>query len=280
MNATASPLLFDRALLRRHIARAGPHFAQHDALFNDTQEQILDRLADVSRNFTNALDLSPFPFLAARIFNESLASRNLSDSASPSNKDEIRLAPIPPPCRVTDTHTYGLIDEEALPFAPESFDLITNNLGLHWVNDVPGALTQIRTILKPDGLFIASLIGEQSLRELRSCLIDAEILITGGISPRVSPTIDLQTASQLMQRAGFTLPVADKETVTLVYADMFALMRELRGMGQTNALAARLRTPTRRAVFLEAARLYHERFSDCEGHIAATFDIIYLHGWK
>jgi hypothetical protein len=124
------------------------------------------------------------------------------------------------------------------------------------------------------------LIGEESLRELRSCLIDAELAVTGGISPRLSPTIDLLTASQLMQRAGFSLPVADKETVTLVYSDMFALLRELRGMGQTNAHIQRLRRPTRRAVFFEAARLYQERFADDEGNIPATFDIIYLHGWK
>jgi hypothetical protein len=110
--------------------------------------------------------------------------------------------------------------------------------------------------------------------------MDAEVAVTGGISPRLSPTIDLMTASQLLQRAGFTLPVADKERVTLVYPDMVALMHDLRGMGQTNAHRERLRHPTRRRLFSEAGRLYKERYSNAAGHIEATFDILYLHGWK
>jgi SAM-dependent methyltransferase len=172
------------------------------------------------------------------------------------------------------------MDEEFLPFAPESFDLIVSNLGLHWVNDVPGALTQIRAALKPGGMFIASLVGEQSLHELRGCLVDAELAVMGGISPRLSPTIDLHGASALMQRAGFALPVADKESITLRYMNMFALMRDLRGMGQTNTHAGRVRQATRRGIFFEAARLYQDRFGDMQGHIPATFDIIYLHGWR
>jgi SAM-dependent methyltransferase len=242
----SSPFIFDRAAVRRHIARAAAGFAAHSALFDDTAAQIQERVSEVKRDFAHRLDLSPFPFLA-----RAGAAASLTET-----------------------------DDEILPFAEGSFDLIASNLDLHWVNDVPGILTQIRAALKPEGLFIASLIGEQSLHELRECLLEAELAVTGGISPRLSPTIDLQSASALMQRAGFTLPVVDKETVTLIYADMFALMRDLRGMGQTNAHAQRLRHPTRRAVFFEAARLYHERFADAEGHIPATFDIIYLHGWK
>jgi NADH dehydrogenase [ubiquinone] 1 alpha subcomplex assembly factor 5 len=250
---TSSPTLFDRATVRRHIARAMPRFAQHSALFDDTAAQIEERLSEVKRDFAQRLDLSPFPFPGQQ-------AGVVSSSALAPND----LAP----------------DEEILPFAPESFDLIASNLDLHWVNDVPGILAQIRAALKPEGLFIATLIGEQSLRELRECLLEAELAVTGGISPRLSPTIDLQGASALMQRAGFTLPVTDKETVTLLYPDMFALMRDLRGMGQTNAHTERLRRPTRRTVFFEAARLYQERFGDTKGHIPATFDIIYLHGWK
>ena len=244
-----SPLIFDRASVRRHIARALPNFVAHSALFDDCAEQIQERVSEVKREFTTALDLSPFPFL-----------RQQSNIAS------VTAAP--------ET------DEEFLPHSPQSFDFIASNLGLHWVNDVPGALAQIRATLKPEGLFIASLIGEQSLRELRACLLDAELSVTGGISPRLSPTIDLLSASALMQRAGFTLPVADKETVTLIYPDMFALMRDLRGMGQTNAHTQRLRHATRREVFFQAAALYQERFGDENGHIPASFDIIYLHGWK
>jgi SAM-dependent methyltransferase len=251
MNTQTSFSLFDRVLMRRHIARARSQFHEHSALFDDTAAQIKERLGDVKRRFPCALDASPFPFL------------------TPENKASF----------IVSLREIAL-DEELLPFAAESFDLIASNLGLHWVNDVPGALAQIRTALKPEGLFIASLIGEQSLYELRACLLDAELAVCGGVSPRLSPTIDLQTASTLLHRAGFGIPVADMETVTLIYADMFALMRDLRGMGQTNAHSQRRRSLTPCAVFTEAERLYRERFGNAEGHIPATFDIIYLHGWK
>ena len=251
MPSKGSPTLFDRALVRRHIARAAKHFAQHSALFDDTAEQLEQRLSEVTRTFPRALDQSPFPFLA-------------QDTKTPSvfSSSELQL------------------DEEHLPVAEQSFDLIVSNLGLHWINDVPGALAHIRAALKPDGLFLASLIGEQSLSALRACLLDGELSITGGVSPRLSPMISLQNASALMHRAGFHLPVADIETVTLLYTDMFALMRDLRGMGQTNAHMERLRIPTRRAVFDKAAALYQERFGNADGLIPATFDIVYLHGWK
>jgi NADH dehydrogenase [ubiquinone] 1 alpha subcomplex assembly factor 5 len=246
MNAF-SPLIFDRSTVRRHWARARKGIAAHDALLRDTGEQLKERLSEVKRDFARSLDLSPFRFL------EGPNVVGICDVA---------------------------FDEEFLPFASESFDLIASNLALHWVNDVPGALAQIRGALKPGGMFIAALFGEHTLHELRECLFDAELAVSGGISPRLSPTIDLLSASALMQRAGFSLPVADKDSVTLIYSDAFALMRDLRGMGQTNAHQERLRRPTRRLVFMEAARLYQERFADAEGHIAATFDVIHLHGWK
>ena len=241
-----SSFLFDSTVVRQHRARAEKDFAKHRFLFDDCAAQLQERLSEVKRDFLQVLDLSPFSFWGQRA---SIAGD-------------------------------AFLDEKALPFATESFDLVVSNLGLHWVNDVPGALAQIRAVLKSEGLFIGSLIGGQSLCELRACFLDAELAVTGGVSPRTSPMIDLQTASQLMQRAGFKLPVADKETVTLLYSDMFALMRDLRGMGQTNAHSQRLRHPTRRAVFFEAARLYHERFADVDGHIPATFEILYLHGWE
>ena len=260
MNET--PLIFDGALVRQHIARAKKNFAQHSALFDDCAEQIKERLSEVKREFPQTLDLSPFPFLGK--------------PAAPSEPSDS----LPLEGRVREGGAqHETPSGTSPPIPPQSLNLIVSNLVLHWVNDVPGALTQIRTALKPEGLFIASLIGGQSLQELRACLLEAELAITGGVSPRLSPMIDLQTASQLMQRAGFKLPVADKETVTLIYPDMFALMRDLRGMGQTNAHTQRLRHPTRRAVFFEAAKLYYERFGNAHGHIPATFEIIYLHGW-
>lgn len=240
--------LFDRALKQKQLARAAKDFAQHSALFDDAVEQLMARLAEVKRAFPSALDLSPFPFLERHGL--SALSRK------------------------------GGFDEEDLPFEAQSFDLAVSNMGLHWVNDLPRALTQIHEVLKPGGLFLAAMIGENSLHELRASLFDAEMAVTGGVSPRVSPMIRLQDAGRELTRAGFQLPVADMETVTLVYADLFALMRELRGMGQTNALVERKNVPTKRLVFEKADELYRQRFGNSKGHIPASFDIVYLHGWK
>ncbi|MFA4995182.1 MAG: methyltransferase domain-containing protein [Bdellovibrionales bacterium] len=251
MTGGYSPFVFDRSLVRQHIARAKPRFLKHSVLFDDTAAQLEERLDEIKQPFRCALDISPFPFLEKR-------KENVFSVQTPKTT----------------------ANEELLPFAPQSFDLIVSNLGLHWVNDLPGALIQCCLTLKPKGLFLAALIGGQSLRELRQCLLDAEISVSEGISPRFSPMIDLQTAASLMKRAGFLLPVADIETITLLYADMFALMRDLRGMGQTNAHVERLRQPTRRSFFLKASELYQDRFGNAEGLIPATFDIIYLHGWK
>jgi SAM-dependent methyltransferase len=170
-------------------------------------------------------------------------------------------------------------DEEALPFAPHSFDLIVNPLTLHTVNDLPGALIQIRRALKPDGFFIGALFGGDTLHELRTSLMQAEMNISGGVSPRVAPMAGRRDLAALMQRAGFALPVVDAETVTVMYRDIFHLMHDLRGMGHTNSLAARRRTMTARALFLEAECIYRENYGVPGGKIPATFEIIYLNGW-
>jgi SAM-dependent methyltransferase len=171
------------------------------------------------------------------------------------------------------------LDEEALPFAPESFDLVLANLSLHWTNDLPGTLAQIRHVLKPDGLFLGVLFGAGTLAELRSVLMEAEIAETGGASARVSPFADLRDAAGLMQRAGFALPVADVETVTVTYAGLRPLLADLRAMGEANVLDARLRRPTRRAVIARAAALYQEQFAMPDGRIPARFRLIFLTGW-
>ena len=170
-------------------------------------------------------------------------------------------------------------DEELLPFKEHSFDAILSNLSLHWVNDLPGALAQIRSCLKPDGLFLASLFGTGTLQELRTALMEAELAETGGASPRVSPFADLRDAAGLLQRAGFALPVADADAVTVTYGDFFALLRDLRGMGETNILIDRLKRPTRRTVFARAAAIYQERFADAQGRLPATFQVLFLTGW-
>jgi len=260
--------VFDRASVRRHRERAAAgFFPRHSVLSEETARQILERLADVKRSFKTILDLGARDgFLARQLAtqNATVVAADLSEKMLASHHDTL--------CVVAD--------EELLPFAPRSFDLAVSNLSLHWVNDLPGALVQIKNSLRPDGLFLATLLGGQTLIELRTCLLEAELTVMGGISPRLSPSIDLQTASALLQRAGFHLPVTDQETMTLTYSDMFALMRDLRGMGEANAHLRRSRKGARRAVFDLANQLYRERFALSDGRIPATFEVIFMHGWN
>jgi SAM-dependent methyltransferase len=262
------PRIFDRTLLRRRrerIARiADP---KRDFLFAESGERLLDRLDDVRRRFPLALDLGSRDGLLGRLLQgrggvETLIQGDLSLGL-------LRQA----------GGRMLQLDEEALPFAPESFDLVLGNLSLHWTNDLPGALAQVRHVLKPDGLFLGALFGAGTLGELRSVLMEAEIAETGGASARVAPFADLRDAAGLMQRAGFALPVADVETVTVTYAGMMPLIADLRAMGETNILDARLKRPTRRAVIARAAALYQEKFAAPDGRIPASFRLIFLTGW-
>ena len=168
---------------------------------------------------------------------------------------------------------------ENIPCATQSCDLILSSLALHAINDLPGALIQIHRALKPDGLFIGALFGGETLQELRACLMEAEMNVCGGVSPRVAPMAGRQDMAALMQRAGFALPVVDADTVTVMYRDIFHLMHDLRGMGETNALAARRRSFTPRRLFTEAEKIYRAQHSELDGRISATFEIITLTGW-
>jgi len=170
-------------------------------------------------------------------------------------------------------------DEELLPFAPQSFDLVLSNLSLHWVNDLPGALSQIRRCLKPGGMFLSSMLGGETLKELRQSLAAAETAIDGGLSPRISPFADVKDAGNLLARAGFTQPVADLETLSVSYPEPFKLMADLRGMGESNAVIEARKGLTSRAMMMEAARRYVEDFADEDGRIPATFQIITLTAW-
>ena len=172
----------------------------------------------------------------------------------------------------------GLVtDAEALPLAAESCNLIVSPLFLHWVNDLPGTLFQIRQSLKPDGLFMATLLGRDSLHELRDVFLTADSEISGGVTPRVAPLPDLKDMGSLLQRAEFTLPVVDQDTLTVRYDTMFDLIRDLRQMGATNMLAERTRTTMRKATLMRAAELYQQRYADDDGR--ATFRILSLSGW-
>lgn len=170
-------------------------------------------------------------------------------------------------------------DDETLALQEGAQDLVIHALTLHWANDPVGQLVQCRRALRPDGLFIGLLFGGQTLHELRAALAEAESQLTGGLSPRVLPMGEIRDLGGLLHRAGFALPVADSFTKTVLYRDAFHLMRDLRAMGEGNALAARLRRPTRREVFLRAAEIYQDRYADAEGRIPATFEIICLTGW-
>jgi SAM-dependent methyltransferase len=261
--------IFDRRLLRARRGRAARDLHAHDFLLKEIGERLCDRLSDIARGFPLALDLGARDGLLARLLQGRGGIETLvqSDAAFVNAQRTRKLGP------------SVVADEELLPFAAGCFDAILSNLTLHWVNDLPGALVQIRHGLKPDGLFLASLFGSGTLDELRTCLMEAELAELGGASPRVSPFADLRDAAGLLQRAGFALPVADADTVTVTYGDFFALLRDLRGMGETNVLIDRLKQPTRRAIFARAAALYQERFADREGRLRATFEVVFLTGW-
>jgi len=171
-------------------------------------------------------------------------------------------------------------DFEALKLEKNSLDLVTSTLNLHSINDLPGALTQIKSSLKADGLFVAAMFGGETLHELRESLMQAEMQLKGGVSPRVFPFADKQQMGALLQRAGFALPVVDSDIVTVTYENIFKLMHDLRGMGESNIILERSRTNPGKEFFMKAAEHYQEHFADREGRIEARFEIIYLIGWS
>ncbi|WP_342360399.1 methyltransferase domain-containing protein [Terrarubrum flagellatum] len=263
----AVPQIFDRALVRARLARALAH-GYEPFLVDRVAGDAIDRLSTVSRTFSHALDLgTPISSFAEAL------------KASGRITHVTRAAPAFAPRREAQDFAEVVANEEAPPFATGAFDLAVSLLALHAINDLPGALSQIRRALKPDGLFLAALFGGATLTELRQALVAAETEIAGGASPRVAPFADVRDLGSLLQRAGFALPVTDIDRATVRYADLFALMRDLRRMGLTNALIERSRKPVTRALLFRAAAIYHERFADPDGRIRATFDLIWLSGW-
>jgi SAM-dependent methyltransferase len=263
----AIPQIIDRPALRRNRARAAAGFAGYDFLVARAADDLMERLGDVKRDFPRVLDLGCHTGTLGRRLLERPDVRTLvsSDGAA-------AMAARAPGVRVA-------VDEELLPFTEESFDLIASCLSLHWVNDLPGALAQIRRTLKPDGLFLAVLLGGATLTELRQSFLAAEAEIEGGASPRVAPFADVRDAGDLLMRAGFTLPVAVTETVTVSYDSPLKLVRDLKGMGEANAQAQRRRTFTRRTTLARALAIYEERFANASGRVPATFEMVTLTGW-
>jgi SAM-dependent methyltransferase len=245
------PQIFDRSTYAKRRARS-TNLGGESFLVREAAMGLADRLAPVTRRFQHALDLS--------------------------SRDESFEMLKPFAANWTRTFLSGggiIADEEVLPFPPETFDLVTSVLSLHAVNDLPGALLQIRRALKPDGLFLAALFGGETLNELRAAFAAGESDVTGGISPRVSPFADVRALGALLQRAGFALPVADSERTSVRYKKFETLIADLRALGETNALAERRRVPLPRALL--AATLAH--YSGADGKFPATFDIVYLTGW-
>jgi SAM-dependent methyltransferase len=257
--------IFDRKLLRARQRRAralGPETFLIDRVAADLGE----RLSVVLRRFDRALDLGTPTDAVRRVL-------------AASGKVGTIIAAEPAAARL-DVSALGVAaDEEALPFADGSLDLVVSALALQFVNDLPGTLIQIRRALKADGLLLAALIGGDSLTELREAFAAAESEVEGGVSPRVAPFADVRELGALLQRAGLALPVVDSDRFTVRYDSVFALMRDLRRMGATNVLNERRRTPLRRATLQRMAEIYARRFADADGRLCASFEIAWLSGW-
>lgn len=266
----APPQIFDRARLAARRQRLAPTFADYAFLHQRVIDDIEGRLDDTPRTFERGLELGS-------------AGGALSARLVASGKAGTMLAADTAPAFVAAAASRGLdalqVDEELLAFEPASFDLVIAPLTLHWVNDLPGTLAQVRRILKPDGLFAAALFGAGTLGELRSVLTDAETELAGGIAPRLSPLPGLRDMAGLLQRAGLALPVADRDTVTVRYRDPVRLLADLKGMGERAAFARGMGQPLPRSVLARALDLYRERFAETDGRVPATFEIVHVMGW-
>jgi len=245
--------IFDRGLLKHKRARIAECFADADFLFTWVIDNLRDRLEVIQRDFDVIAQLGA---RGGKII-EDAKVYDLNEAFSPD----------------------VIADTEFLSLKPQSHDLVISALDMHSVNDLPGALLQIKQALKPDGLFIAAVFGGETLHELRASLSETEMQLRGGLSPRVFPFADKQEFGALLQRAGFALPVVDSEIVTVTYEHIFKLMADIRGMGEGNVIAARDKRYVGKAFFMEAAQHYAEMFAESDGRIPASFEIIFLIGW-
>ncbi|MDZ4361975.1 methyltransferase domain-containing protein [Brevundimonas sp.] len=252
------PVIFDARRRAARLARSQTTIGAADFLHRRAADNAVHSLEAILRDFDGAVDLSAHPAVFAEILSDSVAAprvgaiRQAGDPAAPG------AAPLP------------LVDDAA--------DLVVSLMTLHWANDLPGALSQIRRALRPDGLFLGTLLGAGTLKELRGVLTEAELAERGGAQARVSPFADGFDGAALLQRAGFALPVSDVDRVTVRYPNLFALIRDLRAMGETNVLAGPAR-PLTRSIVTRAAALYAERHAEPDGRIPATFEIVHLAGW-
>jgi len=246
---TTPPPLFDLKHRALSHDRCAPNFSTHDFLFDWTERELLSRLQDIKRDFQTVLHIG--------------------------NRTAGHFSPLSPALTMKNFST----ETEMLEAPRNAFALALSALDLHARNDLPGALIQIRQSLKPDGLFLGAMFGGETLHELRTSLTQTELALKGGVSPRVFPFADKQQMGALLQRAGFALPVVDSEILTVTYDNAFKLMHDVRGMGEKNSLAARNKTYAGKQFFQEMARYYADHFSEPDGKIRASFEIIFLLGW-
>lgn len=259
--------LFDHTLLRQRRLRALADFEPGaDFLLRRVAEEMAERLSVVERYFDHPVLVHAGLPLAATMMR---ATGKTADFRY------IDLCPIPG----VAADAQVLAETDLVPAEPGSADLVVSPLALHLTNDTPGVLVQLRRTLRPDGLLLAATPGAGTLGELRESLLAAESELTGGANARVHPFADIRDYGALLQRAGFALPVADIDDIVVRYADMFALLKDLRAMGMTSVLTGRSRKPVNRQLFLRAAQIYAERFSDPDGRIRASFPVIHLSGW-
>lgn len=247
--------VFDRELVTRRRNRARQNFSQHDFLFEWAKRNLSDRLDDINRNFECGVQLGHRGALDTHPKIQNLYTIDVSEGSD-----------------VTAS-------EEFLPLKSQSLDIILSTLNLHTVNDLPGALIQIRHALKDDGVFLACMLGGETLHELRSVMSEVELELYGGVSPRVAPFADKPQMGDLLQRAGFSLPVVDSDILSVTYHNVFKLMEDLRGMGESNSLDQRSKTPVGKEFFMRVAKTYQERFAEESGLLVASFEIIFLLGW-
>ena len=255
--------IFDTTLAAARLKRA-IKAGYEPFLLIRAADDLKERLATLKRSFDRAIDIGTPTSLAEKAMLECGQVNHV-----------VRLVPEGGAAMPGE----AMMQLEALPIRDSTADLIVSLLALQGVNDLPGALIQMRRALKPDGLLLACLFGGATLSELRQTLLETEVALTGGASPRVAPFVDMRDMGGLLQRAGFALPVADVETLNVRYDDIFALMRDLRAMWLTNTLLDRSRKPVTRRFWMEAARRYAARFADADGRIRASFDMVWVSGW-
>lgn len=263
------PRLFDYAQHRRNRTRSAATFGEFDFLKTEAALRLAERLELVRRDFALCLDFGCHDGLLTNHLKKTGKVGTVIQADA--TFEFAAMARVNGPAIVSEA--------EQLPFAPAMFDAVFSCLSLHWIDDLPGLLTQMRTLLKPDGLLLVSFLGGSTLNELRTSLAEAESELVGGISPRAALMADIRDVGGLLGRAGLALPVADADRLAINYPDLFRLMADLRGMGEQNALQQRIRKPTSRRLFLRAAQIYLERYGQPDGSIPASFEIITLTGW-